>query len=469
MDYKTKRVFYFILSFLSLFLILFIIFATYVLVYSNKLKKSSPLFVSEEAKAFAVNSFYKKINYEPNLLKLNRISGLSDEAKLKLSAKSYILLDAITGTIILEKNADAIIPPASLTKLVAIDTALKNPKFKNPELRIIPPKQSWAEFLPEKSSALGLSSNQVLSLNELLLGMSVCSGNDAAIALALYANGSIKEFVKAMNKNIASLKLKHTHFVEPSGLSDNNLTTAREFAKFCLHYLQSHPENLQKFHAIKEITYPKRHNILDIKKLKAKNPDEKIKLPTQKKKATNTLLEKIQGCDGLKTGFIYKSGFNIALTAQRNSSRFLAVILGGEGNSFYRGIVNREKNSIKIMNYAFDNFSTINISAYNKVNKKVIVLGSNLKPENSAFLPIPANIDFSADFMTVNKKFENKIERKIIQAKTLKAPIKAGTEIGHIEYCLKDSKLILKKIPLICPIDIEKGSAWGVFISEIIY
>ncbi len=459
-------------SILSVFLVLAVFLVAFIIYlenYSKRLENSKAISVAkfDEERARAV--FFSSIDYNPNLIKLNLLKSSENKTKLNILAKSYILLDVKTGSVLLEKNADEVIPPASLTKLVAIDTALNNPKFKDLSVVIKPSKSSWAEFLPEKSSYMGLGANQKLSLEELILGMSVCSGNDAALALALYSNGSVKNFAKAMNANMKKLALKNTSFVEPTGLSEYNKTTARDFAKFCMHYIKAHPKNLQKFHSVKKNTYPKEHNIILENKKQNSNFSKKAKHIVHTKKATNTLLHKIDGCDGLKTGFIYESGFNIALTAKRNGSRFLAVILGGAGNSFYKGILNRENNSIKLMDYAFDNFSTINISAYNNIEEKILVLGSKLSPETSAFMAIPASTDLSADYITVNQKYKNRIERKIIQPKILRAPIKMGQKIGRIEYRIKDTSIVLKKIPLISPVDIEEGSAWTRFIENLIF
>ncbi len=467
-----KRLFFISLTFGVLFLF-FIFFEIYILVQAIKLKNANPILVDDEIKTKALTVFYQEKKYNPNLVELDSNQYVLANKNLNLKAKSYILVDVLTGSILLEKNADMIIPPASLTKLVAIDTALNDTKnkFKDLEKLIIPPKQAWAEFLPEKSSAMGLGENQRLSLNELLLGMSVCSGNDAALALAIYTSGSVSKFAKLMNANVKNLGLKNTSFVESSGLSDDNQTTAREFAKFCINYIRKRPENLKKFHGVKEIAYPKAHNL--IKKPNPLNKDEKKKFISMKKKATNTLLNKISGCDGLKTGFIYKSGFNIAITAKRKGSRFLAVILGGEGDSFFEGKLIREKNSKKLMEYAFDNFVTIDISAHQKLLKKIVLLDSNLDISNAAFIPIIAKSDLSSRYITVNKKYEG-IEQRIVQPKTLHAPIKAGQEIGYIEYIAKyksedGAKLhkdVLKRLSLIAPIDVELGSSWSQFISN---
>ncbi len=458
MKTSTKKLIYSILSVFAILAILLIAFTVYLSNYSNRLEHAKAMPISTEGEEVAKALFFKSIAYNPNVPKLNALKSSESKPKLNILAKSYILLDANTGTVLLEKNADEVIPPASLTKLVAIDTALKHPKFKNLSRRIQPPKEAWAEFLPEQSSYMGLGANQELSLEELILGMSVCSGNDAALALALYSNGSVKNFARAMNANMKKLALKNTSFVEPTGLSEKNKTTAKEFAKFCIQYLKAHPGNLKKFHSVKKITYPKKHNIILEGTYTAHTKD-----------ATNTLLNKIDDCDGLKTGFIYESGFNIAITAKRSGSRFLAVILGGEGDGFYQGILNREENSIKLMDYAFENFSTVDVSAYNKLKEQILVLDSNLNPEKSAIIPIPACTDFSDDYITVNKRSKDKIERKIIRPDVLRAPIKAGTKIGHIEYRIKDSSIVLKRIPLICPVDIAEGSAWIRFICNLLY
>ncbi|WP_024468791.1 D-alanyl-D-alanine carboxypeptidase family protein [Treponema pedis] len=429
--------------------------AAFLFKYGTDLKNAEPFFVTEEKKESAKREFYKKINFKPQHVHLNSVENfLPVKNNLNLNAASYILLDAKTGTIILQHNENKVIPPASLTKLAAIYTLMKNKKFQDGTKIVKPPKEAWAVFLPPNSAELGLGKAQQLSIKELLLGMSVCSGNDAALAAAIIAEGSSEKFVNLMNYEMKNLGLEKTYFTEPTGLSEKNKTTAKEFAAFSLRYVNTYPDNLKQLHSIGEIEYPCEHNMI----IKKNKNGHIVKYSPVKKLATNTLLKKIKGCDGLKTGFIYESGFNISLTAERNGMRFIAVILGGEGSSISEGISIREKNGIKIMDFAFDNFKTADISKENIINKKIIVLGSELKANRSAVKPILACTDFSENHLTLFKDDEKYIEKIIELPQTVNAPLYAGQRLGQITYKIKNSSIILKTIPLICPADIKAGS-----------
>ena len=410
--------------------------------------------VTKEQEAFAKKAFYKQAGYNPDKPQLNYIENyLPAENSLNLAAKAYVLADIKTGTVILEHNPDTIIPPASLTKLVSIYTLMT--EQTDLEKIMAPPKESYAKFLPPLASRMGLGENQQLSIKELILGMAVCSGNDAAAAAAIIGGGSVKNFAAKMNEKIRALGLTRSYFEEPSGLSANNKTTAKEFALFSLCYLKKYPENLKTFHSVKSISYPQKHNItVDGKK-------SKTRMHTVTKYATNTLLEKLEGCTGLKTGFIYESGFNIALTAKRGENEFLAVILGGEGKGFSEGISIREDNGKKIMEYAFEHFVSAGIRGKTETalsGIKTVVLGSALQVHQTAIKPIPVSVYFSADYLTVNKKDVPDIETAVKVPAFIRAPVFAGEQIGSIEYRIKNSKIVLKTIPLVSPADIPAGN-----------
>lgn len=473
MKHSSKRILKCIFILFAAVLFCVLGFAGFVFFHVSALKKAEPLPVSSEQVEKALGAFYKERKFNADFPPLNSIKNFlpvqkspsaaqAESVNLELpqiDAESYILIHAKTGTILAEHNAEKQIPPASLTKLVTIYTMLQNPEFKNLGKKVIPPKETWAVFLPRGAAWMGLGGNQILSIEELIRGMAVCSGNDAALAAALLTEGSLEKFTLKMNEAVKKIGLNSTYFEDSSGLSEKNQTTAKDFALFSLHYLKKYPENLKKFHSVNEISYPQEHNIL-IKKNSSGLKQFQITKP-----ATNTLLKKLEGCDGLKTGFIYESGFNISLTAQKNGERFIAVILGSHWKNFADGIFKREQNSIKLMNFAFDNFTSFDVREHSKIEKTVKVLGSNLSVKTSAIIPVPANLDFSQDYITVLKKDERHIERVINLPATIKAPLPAGRQIGSIEYRIKDSELVLKTIPLICPIDIKEGSAFRKFID----
>jgi D-alanyl-D-alanine carboxypeptidase (penicillin-binding protein 5/6) len=157
-----------------------------------------------------------------------------------------------------------------------------------------------------------------VSVLDLMRGAAVVSGNDAAFALARRISGSNEAFVSLMNSSVRSMGFHKMFFVEPSGLSEMNYVTAREFVQFCRLYIELHPESLAELHSLPYIEFPRiEHATADY------TPEGRIIQYNR-----NTLVRLYEGCDGLKTGFIIESGYNLAATARRGDTRFVLVTLG---------------------------------------------------------------------------------------------------------------------------------------------
>ncbi|MDR2259084.1 MAG: serine hydrolase, partial [Treponema sp.] len=161
-------------------------------------------------------------------------------------SRSAVLMDAATGTVLYVKNPDEEIPPASLTKLMTMHIVFEEAAARNISLDKVlsPPRESWAVNQPPRSSLMFLAAGQRTSIRELLLGLAVPSGNDAAVAAALTFAPTVRDFTALMNREARRLGLAKTRFVEPSGISEYNATTAAEFARFCREYIRLHPESL---------------------------------------------------------------------------------------------------------------------------------------------------------------------------------------------------------------------------------
>ncbi len=358
----------------------------------------------------------------------------AEAVSLDLNARSAILVDASTGAILFEKNADELIPPASMTKLVAMYTAFH--AIENGELslddEIAPPPESWAANLPAGSSLMFLGPGQRLTVRELLAGMAVVSGNDAATALAITVAGSVDAFVARMNAEVAELGLVHTRFVEPTGLSERNATTAREFADFALVYLSRYPDALREFHSRESLSYPLERNLAGSRE----SPVDQ--------EATNKLLGSLEGCDGLKTGFIWESGFNLALTANRNGNRFLSVTMGGPGSTTAEGSALRAKDGTLLMEWAFANFRTARPAKPEPVTVTV------WKGEQGAIEAIPAGnerftVPVGALAFPDGSSAEASIEYAVPRA--MRSPVRAGDIIGSVKYSLGGT--VVHEVPLV--------------------
>jgi D-alanyl-D-alanine carboxypeptidase (penicillin-binding protein 5/6) len=268
----------------------------------------------------------------------------------EIISQAALLLDAKTGTVLYAKNHEEEIPPASLAKLMTMHLVLKEVDAGKTSLDMIVPIgiESWAQNQPPRSSLMFLAPGQIVTLREIMLGLAVSSGNDAAVAAALHITPSVTDFALMMTTEARRMGLVRTRFTEPSGISENNITTAAEFAAFCREYIKLHPQVLSEFHSVLEFAYPKADNVSAAYRSR---PNTIVQVNS------NVLLRTFPGVDGLKTGYIDEAGYNIALTAQRDNTRFIAVILGAPANAGGSRI--RNSDSERLLSWAFENFKTI--------------------------------------------------------------------------------------------------------------
>jgi D-alanyl-D-alanine carboxypeptidase (penicillin-binding protein 5/6) len=363
--------------------------------------------------------------------------GLLEKEGTALVSQAAVLMDAETGTVLYAKNPDEEISPASLTKLMTIHIALKEAAASGVSLdkTIIPPRESWAINQPPRSSLMFLAAGQKVSLRELLLGLAIPSGNDAAVAMALQFAPSVRGFTELMNQEARRLGLSVTRFVEPSGISEDNMTTAMEFTRFCRIYLRQHPETLAELHSVPEFSYPKIGNVAEA---------YQDRPGTIVQTNHNNLLKSFAGTDGLKTGYIDEAGYNIALTAERQGTRFVAVILGAP--AVWGGDRLRDEDGYKLLSWAFENFKTI---------RPIIgdIESARLWKGKSKFVElIPGEApDFTAP---VNRGSVLYLGTEITDP--LIAPLSANQQVGNL--ILSDEQGELRRIPLLTAAEYEQGN-----------
>ena len=379
-------------------------------------------------------------------------------ANLTVHSGSAILIDAATGSILYEKNADAVIPPASMTKLVVMYVVFQEIATGRISLDdVVPlPPESWAVNAPPQSSLMFLSKGQIVTLRELLLGLAVASGNDAAMAVAHYVSGSVDAFVQRMNREMELLGLEKTRFVEPSGYSELNLTTPREFAAFARVYLSRYPESLENFHSQPSISYPQEHNLAEWHKGEGKNQ------PIFQQ-STNKLLGVLPGCDGLKTGFIYESGYNLSLTAQRGKTRFISITMKGPGTGSVEGNRYRVADGTTLMEWAFSCFATHFKQNIKPVSVPVLGGGKNkvsVVPAHTTPLTVPALFKEQSPSMAASA-----ITTQISIPAYVYAPLQTGDVVGKVTYVLGD--VVLEEVPLIAVTSVEKGNGFKQLVDKL--
>ena len=285
------------------------------------------------------------------------IITISLSAEPSINARSAILIDSLTGKVLFEKNSQLSIPPASMTKLMSLYVVYKKIEegaVSKDEIICIS-KNADFRNLPPHSSLMFLEKGQEVSIKDLMLGLAVPSGNDAAIAIAERIAGSVEGFVRIMNFEAEQLGFNSVHFEDASGLSEKNRVSAADFVQFCAEYITQFPNALEELHSVSSFTYPKEENWQT-------NGSSVYGPITQNNR--NNLLPAYNPVDGLKTGYIDESGYNIALTAkisdnQTAERRLIAVILGGKGDNTQEGSLLRAIDGVNLLSYGFYNFRNI--------------------------------------------------------------------------------------------------------------
>ncbi len=354
----------------------------------------------------------------------------------EISARSAVVLDADTGALLFEKNADTVIPPASLTKLAAMQVALRATETGRIALEdeVLLTPDSYALNMPPGSSLMFLGPGQRVTVDELLRGLAVPSGNDAAAALAHHVSGGVPQFIEEMNSEMERLGLHHTRFQEPSGYSPLNQTTAREFAAFVRQYLAAWPETLSEYHSLKEYAYPAPENLI------APHAEGPIL-----QRNRNTLLWDYPGVDGLKTGFIPSSGYNIALTGERNGRRLIIVLLGGPGDNHALGGATRARDGKALLDYGFEEFEVLELGAP-QVSGIRVWKGERAEVE----LGVAA-----APRITLPKGLREQLVGELEYEDELEAPVRGGQSYGRALWRVGETQVA--EAPLIAQVDVERG------------
>lgn len=369
-------------------------------------------------------------------LNWQQVGGLP--APPEVAARAAVLVEAETGTVLFAKNPHLVMPAASLTKVVAIHAAIVADRLGEIDLNatLQPPPESWAMNQAPGSSLMFLGPDQLLSIWQLLEGLAVPSGNDAAVALALQVDGSVPAFADRMNAVVRTAGLVTSSFVEPSGLSPFNLTTAYEYAAFIRLHVQDFPELLDQLYARRSYTYPLEENRVG-----------EAAAPPITQSNRNLLLNQYPGADGVKTGFIDESGYHLAATATRDGRRLIAVVLGVAAPSHAEGGITRASDAAALLDYGFDEFDLL------RFDHPPIAPVRVYKGERTLVDPIvPGSLVVSVP-VGAGERLRGEAEQTI----EVIAPVPAGAPVGMIRVMLDG--VMLTEAPVTMPA-VESG---GVF------
>lgn len=339
-------------------------------------------------------------------------------AELDIDAKSCILMEMTTGTVLYEYNADEALPPASVTKIMTIlivMDAIDNGMISSDDIVTVS-----ANAASMGGSQVYLEAGEEMSVGELLKCVIIASANDAAVALAEYVSGSESAFVERMNERAAGLGMTNTHFVNTNGLDDspdaeNHLTSARDIAIMSCELMTKHPE-------VTEYTTVWMDTI--------RNGEFGLT-------NTNRLIRFYRGATGLKTGSTSKAGFCISATAERDGMQLVAVIMGSPTRDV------RNEAAKTLLDYGYANYSLYTSNGGEGEN--IAVTGG--KADTAA-------TEYASFSCVLGKGKAASVTEEITINKSAAAPLSVGDIVGEVTYTLDGE--VIGSVPVTVSESVER-------------
>ena len=342
-----------------------------------------------------------------------------------LSAKSAILMEMSSGQVLMEKNADEKLPPASITKIMTLLLVME--VLDTGAITLEDKVTTSREASSKGGSQIWLKEGEVMTVHELIKATAVASANDASTALAEYIAGDETGFVAMMNNRAMELGMTNTNFENCSGLDDtaeNHYTTARDIAIMS--------RELMKHEKIKEYTTIWMDSL--------RNGETELV-------NTNRLVRFYKGATGLKTGTTSKAGYCISATAQRDGMELVAVVLGSDNST------DRFEDAKKLLNWGFANYSVYEPQIDTSLITDVTVLCG----EQEKITPIVKN----PNPILIKKGTEEKITQRVDICVDVEAPVEKGQKLGAVYFEMNDE--ILATCPIISENEVQKRGVFFVF------
>lgn len=336
-------------------------------------------------------------------------------SRFTVDAEAAVLLDAASGQILFEQNSTTRMAPASLVKLMTTYLAYDALQAGSIAPNDLVPISQHASRMG--GSQIFLREGDQVRFTELLQGLIIASGNDAAIAIAEHLAGFPAAFVAQMNAKAEALELTETRFQNPNGLpAQDQFTTARDMAFLALHYIRNHPAALP-LHAGKTFEY---------RGIKQQN--------------RNRLLWRDSRVDGLKTGWLKEAGYHFIGTAQEGERRLIAVVLGANSER------DREEIALRLLNYGFKNFHNVQFFAQGeRIRNLPVWKGTEPLLAVAAKEPGIVTIKHGSPEPTLSYHFPD----------TLVAPIPAGQKVGEALFAEEGREIA--RVDLVAMIAVEQA------------
>jgi D-alanyl-D-alanine carboxypeptidase (penicillin-binding protein 5/6) len=351
----------------------------------------------------------------------------------EIAAKAWILIDANTGTVLLENNADKQLPPASLAKMMT--TYLVSNEINEGRLtedaEVLISDNAWVlGGAKTDGSTMFLSPRSRVSVLDLMHGVIIQSGNDAAIALAEHVAGGEHAFADLMNQQAELLGMNNTQYMNATGLpAEGMFSSARDLSKIARAIIRDHPT----YYAIYSKKYFEHNNI--------NQPNR------------NRLLWRDKSVDGLKTGRTEEAGYCLVSSAKRRDMRLIAVVLGATNDE------SRARESQRLLSYGFRYFDTQTIYSAGETLKA----NAKLWYGEDEFLNLTVADDVT---LTFPRGSEKKFKAEISLNEVITAPIAAGQVLGNLQISLNENLLV--DIPLVAEKDIAESGLFAKLFDWII-
>lgn len=334
----------------------------------------------------------------------------------QVAATSWILIDANSGRVLAEHNPDERVPPASLTKLMTaylVERELERGNIQ-PDDMVPISEEAWRTG----GSKMFVEVGTRVSVEDLLHGIVIVSGNDASVAMAEYLAGGEAPFADLMNQHAAQLGMENTHYVNATGLpADNHYSSARDLMRLARHIILDYPEHYAVY-SQKSFSY----NGID-------------------QNNRNRLLWRDDSVDGLKTGWTDAAGYCLVSSAQREDMRLISVVLGTSSEEA------RAQETQKLLSYGFRYYETLKL-----YDQGAVLNTPRVWEGTSSELKVGVDRDV---YMTVPRSRNDELTARLDINESLVAPIAAGQQVGTMEVRLGDE--VVGERPLVALEAVEQG------------
>jgi D-alanyl-D-alanine carboxypeptidase (penicillin-binding protein 5/6) len=380
---------------------------------------------------FKSSSFVKITIKSVMLLAIFVVGSASSFAQtIDTPAKYAILLDAETGTVLFEKNADTPFPPASMSKLMTTYVAfdmITNGTFALDDTTTVS-TDVWRKWRGQ-GSTMFLNANDEVTIEQLLKGIIIQSGNDACVVLAEAMAGTEEAYVQWMNAAATEMGLQDSHFVNTNGWpEEGQVMSARDLATLAQNIVNEFPE-LYKIYSERSYAY-------GIDSSSGREINQRNR---------NPILGRVEGGDGLKTGHTEESGYSLTASAERDGRRLVMVVSGLQSER------SRSREGQRLLEYGFRNFKTYHMfTAGQVIDVAEVWLGAETRVPMVVEQPVT---------ITMSRFDRARMTATLVYDSPIPAPIKTGQAIAHIRISVPEKDDII--VPLLAGSDIESLGGFG--------